>query len=198
MFINPPPVDAAVDAMYERDRTQEGFVMNLTRLWAWRPKVTESFARLRNILMAQSSLLPRERSVVVCASASALGDAYCALAWGAKLALQSTPSTAAAVLGAAERAELTPRERALAQWARKVVHAPNSTTPADVATLREAGLSEQEIFDATVLVAFRLAFSTVNDALGARPDREIAERAPDVVRRSVTYGREIAQANSPS
>jgi alkylhydroperoxidase/carboxymuconolactone decarboxylase family protein YurZ len=33
---------------------------------------------------------------------------------------------------------------------------------------------DEEIFDATVFVAFRLAFSTVNDALGARPDLQLA------------------------
>ena len=34
----------------------------------------------------------------------------------------------------------------------------------------------------TVFVAFRLAFSTVNDALGARPDWQIAAAAPATIR----------------
>jgi hypothetical protein len=92
--------------------------MNLTRLWAWRPKVAEVFIRLRKLLMAQSPVSARERSVLVCAVASALGDSYCALAWGTMLASQTTPAAAAAVLTSNEDAELTLRERALAAWAR--------------------------------------------------------------------------------
>lgn len=166
--------------------------MNLTRLWAWRPKVAETFSRLRALLAAQTSLSPRERSVLVCATAAALGDSYCALAWGTTLASQATPAAAAAVLESEEAIELTPRENLLAQWARKVVDAPNETSVGAIDALRQAGLTDQEIFDATVLVAFRLAFSTVNDALGARPDRQVAERAPERVRQAVRFGRAVA------
>jgi hypothetical protein len=73
-----------------------------------------------------------------------------------------------------------------------VVKSPNATSKSDIAALREAGVSDQEIFDTTALVAFRLAFSTVNDALGVRPDRQLAERAPELVRKVVTFGRKLA------
>ncbi|HSV50668.1 MAG TPA: hypothetical protein VLJ57_01025, partial [Burkholderiaceae bacterium] len=63
-----------------------------------------------------------------------------------------------------------------------------------VDTLRAAGLSDQEIFEATVFVAFRMAFSTVNDALGVEPDAQVAEAAPPEVREAVTYGRAVAAA----
>ena len=41
-------------------------------------------------------------------------------------------------------------------------------TADDVEALRSAGIADQEIFHATAFVALRLAFSTVNDPLGAR------------------------------
>jgi alkylhydroperoxidase family enzyme len=97
--------------------------------------------------------------------------------------------TAAAVLGASSSSALTPREEALAAWARKVVDNPNGTTPQDVDALRTAGCSEKDIAEATIFVAFRLAFSTVNDALGVEPDPQIAETAPPEVRKAVRYGR---------
>ena len=50
-------------------------------------------------------------------------------------------------------------------------------------------LDERTIFDATVLVAFRLAFSSVNDALGATPDKQLEDTAPKEVLSSITYGR---------
>ena len=59
----------------------------------------------------------------------------------------------------------------MADWARKVVKNPNMTTPADVQALRDAGLTDEQIFAVTVFVALRVAFSMVNDALGAVPDR---------------------------
>ena len=41
---------------------------------------------MRSQLMAGSTLSQRELGVIVCTSASTLGDSYCALAWGKKLA----------------------------------------------------------------------------------------------------------------
>ena len=84
---------------------------------------------------------------------------------------------------------LSPREAALAGWARQVVRDPNATTPEDVKSLRAAGLDDRAIFEATVFIALRLAFSTVNDALGASPDKELVDKVPAAVREAVTYGR---------
>jgi uncharacterized peroxidase-related enzyme len=191
MFIESPAETPEAAAMYRQDITERGYVMNLSRLWAWRPEVARTFTRLRSLLGEQSSLSARERSVLVCATAGTLGDSHCALVWGTSLSSQSSPSTAAAVLGSSEPTALPQREQALAAWARKVVQSPNTTNEEDLASLRRTGLSDQEIFDATVFVAFRLAFSTVNDALGARPDRQLAERAPQAVLHAVTFGRAV-------
>jgi alkylhydroperoxidase/carboxymuconolactone decarboxylase family protein YurZ len=69
------------------------------------------------------------------------------------------------------------------------VRDPNATTEGQIERLREAGLGDREIFEATAFVAFRLAFSTINDALGAAPDQQLAEAAPRAVRAAVSYGR---------
>lgn len=92
-----------------------------------------------------------------------------------------------------EAVKLTARERALATWAGQVVRKPNGTTAEDVNRLRAAGLTDLEIFDVTVFVALRLAFSTVNDALGARPDWQLAAAAPEKVRDAVRYGRTVSE-----
>jgi alkylhydroperoxidase family enzyme len=84
---------------------------------------------------------------------------------------------------------LSSRQVALAHWARQVVLDPNATTQADVDQLRDVGFSDREIFEATVFIACRLAFATVNDALGAVPDRELIARVPPGVREAVTFGR---------
>jgi uncharacterized peroxidase-related enzyme len=194
-FLSQPPASPEVDALLDRDRQTQGFVMNLTHLWSWRPDVYSSFVDLRAGLMEGSSLTDRDFAVLVPAMASALRDSYCSLAWGAKLAKLSDGDTAAAVISGTDGG-LTPREAALADWARRVTRDPGATTEADVEWLRAAGLSDREIFEATTFVALRLAFSTVNSALGASPDRQLLDNAPEQVRGAVDYGRPVAAAPS--
>jgi uncharacterized peroxidase-related enzyme len=193
MFLQTPADSAAVSRLYQGNLDQLGFVMNLTHAWAWRPEVCEAFSALRTLLTAHSSLSQRELAVIVCATAASLGDSYCALAWGKKLAEAADAATAAAVLQTADSDALAPRDRALSVWARKVARNPNATSPEDVEELRAAGVSEREIFEATVFIAFRLAFSTVSDALGIRPDWQVAAAAPAEVRNAVTFGRASAE-----
>lgn len=192
MFLQTSADNVANSRLYKSDMDQHGYVMNLTRAWAWRPEVCEGFSALRMLLISRSSLSPREVAVLVCATAASLGDSYCALAWGKKLATESDAAAAAAVLQGAGGDGLGPRDRALSAWARKVAMSPNATTAEDAGALRAAGLSEQEIFEATAFVAFRLAFSTINDALGVRPDWQVAAAAPPEVRSAVTFGRPSA------
>lgn len=192
MFIESPALSPQVSAMYEGNAKSMGFVMNLARAWAWRPDIFEGFAALRAQLTA--GIPKREQAVMVCAMASQLGDSYCSLAWGKTLAQEAGASVAAAIIKDRADATLPPRDAALAAWARKVVADPNGTTQEDVERLRGAGFSDKEIFEATVFVAFRLAFSTVNDALGLAPDWELANAAPPEVRRAVEYGRKPATA----
>ena len=84
---------------------------------------------------------------------------------------------------------LSDAERALASWARKVASDPNHTTAADVEDLRTAGFSDPQIFAVTAFVALRLAFSTVNDALGVGPDTALQAAAPSAVVEAVRFGR---------
>jgi uncharacterized peroxidase-related enzyme len=187
-FLADPPQTPAVTAAYEDDLASDGYVNNSTRVWCWRPDVLVSFQALRADLLAESGLTRREVAVMVAATAAARGDAYCALAWGTRLADLSDEATAARVLQG-RTADLSDREAALADWSGQVVHDPNATTEADVKRLRNAGLSDEEIFEATTWIAFRMAFSAINDALGATPDPQLAEQAPRLVRQAVTYGR---------
>jgi uncharacterized peroxidase-related enzyme len=194
MFLAEPPATPSATELYASELRDEGYVSNFLKLWARRVDVLNAFADLRRILMSTSTLNAREAAVIICASVSSMEDAYCSLAWGERLAKETDPATAAGVLSGGGSNSLTARERALADWARKVVKAPNDTRQQDVDLLRAAGLSDQEIFEATALAAFRLAFSTINDALGANPDAELARRVPADVREAVKYGRPVAAA----
>jgi uncharacterized peroxidase-related enzyme len=190
-FLSDPPPSEQARAAYEADLSEDGYVSNFTRLWCWRPDLLNSFQALRAELVADSSLSPREIAVMVAAAAAARGDAYCALAWGRKLAELSDEATAANVLKGVDRG-LSERESALMAWSRQVVLDPNAAAEADIGRLRRAGLDEREIFEATTWIALRLAFSTINDALGAQPDRQLVEAASGPVREAVGFGRGAA------
>jgi hypothetical protein len=84
----------------------------------------------------------------------------------------------------------------MAGWARKVARDPNATTPSDIQALRDSGLTDGQVFAITAFVALRLAFSTINDALGAQPDAQLARSLPREVREAVTYGRPVAQPSA--
>jgi uncharacterized peroxidase-related enzyme len=194
MFLSEPPVNEATSALYGRDLAEDGYVGNLTRLWAWRPDIFDAFFNLRTLLTENAVLSLRERALLVCATAASVGDSYCALAWGTTLAVQTDPTTAAAVLQGKKATALTAREEALVTWAGQVAREPNAIAVEDVNRLRGVGITDEEIFNATVFIAFRLAFSTVNDALGARPDQPLAAAAPALVREAVIYGRSVSES----
>jgi alkylhydroperoxidase family enzyme len=144
---------------------------------------------MRSVSSAHGLTL-RQRGILVAACASTYGDSYCSLAWGCRLADATDGRTASAVLRGTDDG-LTTSERAMARWARKVARDPSQTSPADVQALQEAGYNDAEIFASTVFIALRLAFSTVNNALGARPDAAFRSTAPKAVLDAVTFGRPI-------
>ena len=187
-FLREPPVSPDVRALYDEDLGDDGYVWNVSRLWAHQPGTVKQLFGLMSQAFSPAGLTFRQRGILVTAAASAFGDSYCSLAWGGKLGQAGDAATAAAVLSGSD-AGLTAQEKAIAAWARKIATDPNATTRADVEALREAGLDDGQIFAITAFVALRLAFSTVNDALGAQPDTQLVASLPAEVRAAVTYGR---------
>lgn len=197
MLIDEPEASHERQALFDGDVNQVGYVMNLTRAWAWHPRLKSGLFDLLGEAAEGAGLTFRDKGVLVTAMAAAMGDSYCSLAWGTRLASASDPANAASVLAApSEVAER--RDAALADWARRLVSDPNAATAADVDELRSVGFDDSQIAALTIFVGLRLAFSTVNDGLGIAPDRQLAEDAPDEVRAAVTYGRPPAEKPSAS
>lgn len=189
-FLDTPETTDEIKVFFDEDVAARGYVMNLSRLWAYQPGTHHALFDLMQAAMAGHGLDVRRRGILVAACESTLGDAYCSLAWEGKLAAASDAETASGVIrGVDDR--LSPREAAMADWARKVARDPNGTSRSDVQALREVGFTDAEIFAITVFVALRLAFSTVNDALGVTPDAELRSTAPEAVLDAVTFGRPI-------
>jgi alkylhydroperoxidase family enzyme len=188
-FLPDPAPGPAVDEFYAEDLEELGYVMNGSRLWARHPESWEALFKLVGTSTELGGLSFRQRGILVTATAATLGDSYCSMAWGSKLATKAGPEIAAGVLRGDDTG-LDLGEKVLAAWARKVAGDPNATTEADVQVLRDAGFDDMQIFAITVYVAARLAFSTVNDALGSMPDAELAASLPRPVREAITFGRQ--------
>jgi uncharacterized peroxidase-related enzyme len=189
-FLAAQTPDTEAERLFNEDIDELGYVMNVSKLWAYQPLTLRHLFDLMGETYSIDGLTFRQRGILVTACASTLGDSYCSLAWGTKLASRSDAETAAGVLrGVDDR--LSPQEQAMAQWARKVARDPNRIAPEDVQAMRDAGYSDAQVFGITVYVALRMAFSTVNDALGARPDSALRSSAPTMVLDAVDYGRAI-------
>jgi len=192
-FLREPAASPQVQELYDEDLADGGFVWNVSRLWAHQPDTLRQLFELMSTAFKASGLGFRQRGILVTAAAATLGDSYCSLAWGGKLGAAADAGLAAGVLTGRDGG-LTDQEKAIAAWTRKVARDPNATTRADVQELRDAGLDDGQIFAITAFVALRLAFSTINDALGAQPDAELARSVPTQVREAVSYGRPVAEA----
>jgi uncharacterized peroxidase-related enzyme len=189
-FLRAPEPTPEAERGFEEDLAELGYVMNVSRLWAYQPATVAGLSDLLRLSYAGDPLSLRQRQILIAACAAAFGDSYCALVWGGKLAKASDVSTAVGVLRGLD-AGLSVGERAMARWARAVAWDPNAVRTADVEELREAGFSDAQIFSITVFVALRLAFATVNDALGVRPDAGLRHTLPAPVLDAVTLGRPI-------
>jgi SAM-dependent methyltransferase/alkylhydroperoxidase family enzyme len=187
-FLTTPEFSDTAQRAFNEDLADHGFIMNASRLWAYAPEVHEGLFGLLGAVTRMGSLSLRQRGILVAATASTLGDAYCSLAWGSRLADESSASTAGDVLRGVDDG-LDESEKVLAAWARQVVSDPNGTTESDILELRSAGFSDAQIFAITFYVAGRIAFSTVNDALGAQPDSQLVADVPSEVRDAVQFGR---------
>ena len=187
-FLRPPPPTPAAQQLIEADVSGVGYATNVSRLWAQLPAALNGLAELMGRATRASSLSSGQRAVLVAATASALGDSYCSMAWGKKLAAATSPDVAAGVLRGGE-AGLDDVGQALANWARLVTGNPNAISAQDVQALRDVGYDDPQIFAITLFVALRLAFSSVNDALGTLPDQELWASLPESVRSAVSFGR---------
>ena len=193
MFLDEPAHGEGAQRLFDADQQYMGWVMNVSKLWAWQPDSQQALFELLDSVSSGFSM--RQRALLVAACASTFGDSYCSMAWGGKLAKESDTETAVGVLTGTDDG-LTTAEQVMTRWARAVAADPNATTQADIDGLRSVGFSDADIFAMTAFVGLRIAFSTVNDALGAQPDGELRSFSPPEVIAAVDFGRPIADDHS--
>ena len=120
----------------------------------------------------------RRYELATLAAARELRSSYCSLAHGKILAERFLDPDAVRDLAGGGAGGLDEPETAVMDFAAKVARDACSITEHDVQRLRDAGLSDREIFDVAVAAAARCFFSKTLDAVGALPDAEFAELDP--------------------
>jgi len=187
-FLGEPTASDELEKLYADDLANDGYVWNLTRVWGWCPEVLEAVSDVLGDVSKALGMDFSDRAVLTLAAASTIEDSYCSLAYGLKSSETSGEPVTMDVLSGTEQ-HLTSRHAGLARWARKIAGNPNDIHQGDVDELRSLGLDGREIVAMTVFVALRVAFATVNDALGAAPDTELVAQVPTSVRQAVGWGR---------
>src|SRR4051794_24429846 len=181
----------AVADMYEGDLGLAGHVRNLAKAFSVAPEVYATWVQLNSAIKARMDL--RRYELATLAAARRLRSSYCALAHGSVLLDQFVDAEGLQTIMADHRSAglLEPVDVAVMDLAGKVVTDATTVTEADVAHLRELGLSDSDIFDVVVTAAARCFFSKTLDALGAEPDASYSGLEPDL-RSALTVGRPIA------
>jgi uncharacterized peroxidase-related enzyme len=183
--------DGAVAAHYDAERARRGYIPNYTKVFALRPKVLDAWAGLNGAIKSGMDLHRYE--IITLAAARRLKSSYCSLAHGAELrARYYDTATVRRIATDHHDAGLAATDVAIMDFAEKVAGDASSITAVDVDTLRQHGLTDQDIFDVVLAAAARCFFSTVLDAVGAEPDVVYRSSVEPELQAVLTVGRAIA------
>jgi hypothetical protein len=81
-FLGVPETTTAAQKMFDEDTAELGYVMNVSRLWAYQPETLAGLFGVVGQANRETPLSLRQRAILVTACASAFGDSYCALVVG--------------------------------------------------------------------------------------------------------------------
>jgi len=160
-----------------------GLVPNVLRTFSRNPAKLRAFTQYYNTLMlAPSGLSKLGREMVAVVVSSANRCFYCLVAHGqAVRRLSGDPQLGEMLVMNYRVADLSPRQRAMLDFAWKLTTAPAEIVEADREALRAAGLDEGEIFDlADVIGFFNMSnrFAIASDMM-PNPEYHAMDRAED-------------------
>jgi uncharacterized peroxidase-related enzyme len=134
---------------------KSGFVPNIVRGLAHRPAELRAFLDYHDALMDSADGLSKaERELVVVATSGANHCTYCIAAHGAILRIRARdPQLADHVASNPWAVPLSPRQRAIVDLALMTAMCSAELSETDLQRAREAGLSENEIWDVGAITA---------------------------------------------
>ena len=151
-----------------------GFVPNVFLTLAHRPDEFRAFFAYHDALMlGDSGLTKAEKEMIVVATSGANDCQYCVVAHGAILRIYAKdPLIADQVAINYRKADITPRQRGMLDFALKVALDSRSVGEADYEHLREHGFSDEDIWDIGAIAAFFALSNRMANLIGMRPNDE--------------------------
>jgi len=172
---------APLDSLPEDLRTRilaiqdkAGFVPNVFLALAHRPPELRAFMDYHDALMLRDSGLTKgEREMIVVATSGANNCLYCVVAHGAILRVyEKKPFVADDVAVNHRKAEITPRQKAMLDFALKVCLDSAAVGDADFAALRAHGFSDDDIWDIGAITALFGLSNRMANLASMRPNEE--------------------------
>ena len=151
-----------------------GFVPNVFLALARRPDEFRAFFAYHDaLLLRESGLSKGEMEMIVVATSAANQCLYCVVAHGALLRIyEKKPLLADQVAVNYRKADITPRQKAMLDFALKVCNDSASLGDADFAALREHGFSDEDAWDIGAITAFFGLSNRMANLTSMRPNDE--------------------------
>jgi uncharacterized peroxidase-related enzyme len=166
----PPDIRDKILAVQQK----AGFVPNVFLALAHRPDEWRAFVAYHDALMLKEGGLSKaEREMIVVATSGVNHCQYCVVAHGAILRLYAKNALIADQVAINHRkADLTPRQRTMLDFALKVATDSHRVDDADYAELRTAGFSDEDIWDIGAITALFALSNRMANLIGMRPNDE--------------------------
>ena len=166
------PEDMRIRILEVQDKA--GFVPNVFLVLAHRPDEFRAFFAYHDALMLKEGGLSKaEREMIVVATSGAADCMYCVVAHGAILRIyEKNPLIADQVAINHRKADLTPRRRAMLDFALKVSLRSAEIDDTDYARLREHGFTDDDAWDIAAIAAFFAMSNRLANMSGMRPNDE--------------------------
>ena len=152
-----------------------GFVPNVFLTLAHRPDEFRAFFAYHDALMLKETghLTKADREMIVTATSAKNNCLYCVVAHGALLRIYAkNPLIADQVAVNHLKADITPRQRAMLDFAIKVCQDAAAVTDADYAVLHEHGFDDEDIWDIAAITAFFGLSNRMANLISMRPNDE--------------------------
>ncbi len=151
-----------------------GFIPNVLMALAHRPDEFRAFmAYNAAVMFKESGLSAAEKEMIVVAHSNHNGCQYCVQSHGAALRLESgNPTIADQVAVNYLEADITPRQKAMIDFAMKVTTDSRAIDAEDFETLRTHGFSDEDIWDIASITAFFNLSNRMMNFAAIRPDDE--------------------------
>ncbi|MBC7436562.1 MAG: peroxidase-related enzyme [Bdellovibrionales bacterium] len=156
-----------------------GFVPNVFLGFARRPAEWRAFFAYHDALMVpesvgrQSGLTKGDREMIVTTTSSANNCLYCVVAHGAILRIyEKKPLVADQVSVNYRKADITPRQRAMLDFAMKVCLNSSDIEDEDFSALKQHGFSDEDAWDIAAITAFFGLSNRMASFSGMQPNAE--------------------------